>query len=310
VKFQKVAITGGSGGLGRYVVNHLRDKADVTVIDIKPPEQHDIRFTEANILDFKLLEAALVGHDALVHLAAIPNPRTAPADITFNTNVQGTWNVLQAAENVGIRRVIVASSDATTGLFFNPINWSPKYLPVDEAHPLRPTEFYSLSKQVTEVVCRSYASRGKLQVVAIRPSKIVLPHEWPELEARGSDVHNFHLWAYVEPEDVAQGFYLALTLKDVSYDVFFISAADSLCSRPTLEMMQERLGMLPKIQKPEVFEQNPYASVFDTSRSRTVLGFEPKSNWRRLFAQVPVEDRIEPQNVIATAVPTRPDPTA
>ena len=67
MKFQKVAITGGSGGLGRYVVNHLRDKADVTVIDIKPPEQHDIRFTEANILDFKLLEAALAG--VAVHVA-------------------------------------------------------------------------------------------------------------------------------------------------------------------------------------------------------------------------------------------------
>jgi len=300
MKFEKVAITGGSGGLGRYVVDHLRDKADVTVIDIKPPEQQDVRFIEANILDFKALEAALVGQEAMVHLAAIPNPRTAPADITFNTNVQGTWNALQTAENAGVRRVTVASSDATTGLFYNPEDWPPKYLPVDEAHPLRPTEFYSLSKQVTEVICRSYASRGKLQVVAIRPSKIVLPHEWPELQARGADVHNFHLWAYVEPEDVAQGFYRALTLKDVCYDVFFISAADTLCSRPTLEMMQERLGRLPEIRKPEVFERNPYASIFDTSRARRVLGFEPKSDWRRLFAQVPVEDRIAPQSSIST----------
>ena len=298
MNFEKVAITGGSGSLGRYVVDHLRDKADVTVIDITPPEQRDVRFVEANILDFKALKAALVGQEAMIHLAAIPNPRTAAADITFNTNVQGTWNALQAAESAGIRRVTVASSDSTVGLFFNPTVFPLQYLPVDEAHPLCPTEFYSLSKQVTEVICRSYASRGKLQVVVIRPSKIVLTHEWPELQARGADLHNFHLWSYVEPEDVAQGFYLALALKNVCYDAFFISAADTLCSRPTLDMLRDRLGRLPKILKPEVFERNPYSSIFDTSKARNILGFEPTSDWRRLFAQVPVKNRIAPHNRI------------
>ena len=296
MKPEKVAITGGSGNLGRYVVEYIKDKADVTVVDIKPPEQQDVRFVQADVLDFSALEVALAGHDAVVHLAAIPNPRTAPADITFNTNVQGTWNILQAAENAGVRRVAVASSDSVPGLHYNPVDWPPQYLPVDEAHPLRPIEFYSLSKHVTEVIGRSFASRGKLEVVAIRPCKIVFPPEWPELEARGSDVHNFHLWAYVEPEDVAQGFHLALALDDVSYDVFFIAAADGLCTRPTLEMMQERLGRLPEVRKPEIYEDNPYAAVFDISRARAVLGYEPKSNWRRLFAQVPVADRIPPHD--------------
>ena len=288
----RVAITGGSGRLGRYVLDLMRGRADVTVVDIRPPEQEKARFVEANILDLQTLEAAFAGHDAVIHLAAIPDPRTAPADVTFNTNVQGTWNALQAAETAGIRRVLVASSDSVAGLHYNPKGWPPQYLPVDEAHPLRPTEFYSLSKQMTEEICRSYASRGKLEVVAIRPSKIVLPHEWPELEARGADVRNFHLWAYVEPYDVAQALYLALALEEVSYDVFFISAADTLCSRPTLEMMQERLGTLPEVRKPEIYERNPHASVFDISHAREVLGFEPRSDWRRLFAQVPVGERI------------------
>lgn len=198
---------------------------DVTVVDIDPPDQNDALFVQADILDFSTLKVAFAGHDAVVHLAAIPNPRTAPGEITFNTNVQGTWNTLQAAEDAGVRRVVLASSDSVSGLHYGPSDWSPQYLTVDEAHPVRPIEFYSLSKHVTEVVGSSFASRGKLEVVAIRPSKIVLPSEWPELEGRGSDVHNFHLWAYVEPEDVAQGFYLALALEDVRYDVFFISAA-------------------------------------------------------------------------------------
>ena len=272
--------------------DYLKDKAEVTVIDIRPPEQSGLRFVQANVLNPDALGTALSGHDALIHLAAIPNPRLAAADVTFNTNVQGTWNALQAAERAGVRRAVVASSDAAAGLHYNPLDWPPKYLPVDEEHPLRPTEFYSLSKQVTEVIGRSFAARGKLQVIALRPSKVVLPHEWPELAARGADLRNYHLWAYVEPEDVAQAFHLALAVKDVSFDVFFISAVDTLCSRPTLEIVEELHGRLPEIRKPDIYERNPYASVFDISRAREVLGYEPKSDWRRLFAQVPVEDRL------------------
>jgi hypothetical protein len=81
-------------------------------------------------------------------------------------------------------------------------------------------------------------------------------------------------------------------LDELTYDTFFISAANCLCARPTLEMMEERLGRLPEVRKPEVYERDPYASVIDTARARNVLGYEPNSDWRRLFARVPDEDRI------------------
>lgn len=293
MQFKNIAITGGSGGLGSYVVDQLLDKANITVIDIKPPDKKEVRFVQADILDLGTLYEALAGQDALIHLAAIPNPRTASAEVTFNTNVQGTWNVLQVAEDSGICRVAIASSDSVPGLFYDSPDWPPQYLPVDEDHPVRPTEFYSLSKHMTEVICRSYVNRGKLQIAAIRPSKIVLQHEWSELRDRGTDVHNFHFWAYVEPEDVAHGFYLALELKKLSYDVFFISADDSLCSRPTLDMVKERLGSLPEIRKPEVYERNPHASIFDSDRAKKVLGFRAKSDWRRLFKRVAADYQLE-----------------
>lgn len=292
MKLGKVAITGGSGSLGRHIVDYIQEDADVTVVDIRPPEQQEVRFVEADILDFIALEAAFAGQDSVIHLAAVPNPRAAAPDVTFNTNVQGTWNALQAAENAGVRRVLLASSDSTVGLFYNLGDWVPQYLPVDESHPVRPTEFYSLSKEVSEVIGRSFANRGQLEVVAIRPSKIVVPSEWPELEARGLDVRNFHMWAYVEPEDVAQGFSLALALKEVRFDVFHIAAAETLCSIPTLEMIEERLGKVPEVRNPELYNNNPYASIFDIGRARRILGYEPKSDWRRLFAAVPVGERI------------------
>jgi nucleoside-diphosphate-sugar epimerase len=284
MRFDKVVCTGGSGRLGRYVTEDLRGRCELTVLDVRPCEAPGVRFVAGSITDRAALEQAFAGQDAVVHLAAIPNPRTAPADVTFNTNVQGTFNVLQAAEEAGVRRVVVASSDAALGLHYNPPGYGPQYLPIDEAHPLRPVEFYSLSKEATEAICRSYANRGKVEVLAIRPTHIVFPPEYPELEARGADVQNYHLWTYVSPEDVAQGFRRALEVARVPYQAFFISAADGLNTRPTLDMLRERYGRLPEIRNPEYFRRNPLASVLDISRAQQVLGFEPTSDWRRMSA--------------------------
>jgi nucleoside-diphosphate-sugar epimerase len=284
MRFEKIVCTGGSGRLGRYVTKELVERCALTVLDVKPPQGVAVRHVKASITDFDALARAFAGQDAVVHLAAIPNPRTAPPGDTFHTNVQGTWNVLQAAEAAGVRRVVVASSDAALGLHYNPPDWAPQYLPIDEDHPLRPIEFYSLSKEVTEAICRSYANRGKLEVLAIRPTHIVFPPEYPELQARGADVQNYHLWTYVSPEDVAQAFRLALEVRDARYRAFFVSAADGLNERPTLDMLRERYGKLPEIRNRAYFERNPLAAVLDITRAKEVLGFEPTSDWRKMYA--------------------------
>jgi nucleoside-diphosphate-sugar epimerase len=284
MRFEKVVCTGGSGRLGTYVTDDLRGRCDLTVLDVKPTTAPGVKYVNVNIFDHAALTRAFAGQDAVVHLAAIPNPRTAPADVTFNTNVQGTWNVLQAAEDAGVKRVVVASSDAALGLHYNPPGYGPQTMPIDENHPLRPVEFYSLSKEVTESICRCYSNRGKVEVLAIRPTHIVFPPEYPELVARGADVQNYHIWMYVSPEDVAQGFRRALEVAKAPFQAFFISAADGLNTRPTLDMLRERYGKLPEIRRPEHFQRNPLASVLDITRAREVLGFEPTSDWRKMVA--------------------------
>ncbi len=168
---------------------------------------------------------------------------------------------------------MVASSDAATGLPYNPPDWPPQYVPVDEDHPLRPTEVYSVSKAAVEVIAKSFADRGRLEVLAIRPTHIVFPTEYPELEARGADVDNYHLWGYVAPEDVARAFRLALEVADGAYDCFFIAAPDGLNRRPTLEMLHERLGFVPEVRDPGLFARLPTAGVIGAEHAREKLGF-------------------------------------
>jgi UDP-glucose 4-epimerase len=297
--YKKVICTGGAGRLGQFVARRLAPKCDLTILDLaRPdhPELSDADFTATDILDYAALREVFVGQEAVVHLAAIPNPRTAPADVTFNTNVQGAWSVLQAAEDAGVKRVVVASSDSVFGLSYNPPDWPPQYLPVDEMHPVRPTEFYSLSKRITETIAESYAVRGKLEVLVLRPVHVVFPPEYSELIERGSDPQNYHFWTFVAPEDVAQAFDLALQADYQGYEVFTISGADGLNTRPTLEMAKERWSTLPKVRKPELYKDNPTASVMDISKAQRRLGYAPEVTW---------QDMIDASGDTARPIPDR-----
>ena len=161
---ERVVCTGGAGKLGQHVVRRLQDQYQTTIVDLKSPVDSDLAnvpFRSADITDLAAMRDVFEGADAVIHLAAIPNPRTAPADVTFGTNVQGAWAVCQAAEEAEVKRLVVASSDSVFGLSYNPPDWPPQFLPVDETHPTRPSEFYSLSKRVTETIAESYAARGK-----------------------------------------------------------------------------------------------------------------------------------------------------
>lgn len=291
--FRNIVCTGGAGKLGQHVARRLKGHCALTIVDLKRPvdaDLADVPFEAADTTNLTAMRDALTGADAVVHLAAIPNPRTAPADVTFHTNVQGAWVVFQAAEEAGVKRVVVASSDSVFGLSYNPPDWPPQFLPVDETHPTRPTEFYSLSKRITEAIAESYAARGKMEVQVIRPVHVVFPHEYPELEARGDDIENYHFWAYVAPEDVAQAFALALAAPYTGYDVFTIAAADGLNRRPTLEVAAERWKRMPPVRRPGIYDANPFASVMDITKARTKLGYAPQITWRDMLKIQDIDD--------------------
>jgi UDP-glucose 4-epimerase len=293
----KIVCTGGAGRLGEFVSRRLAPKCDLTILDLaRPthPELSETKFTATDIRDYAALRNVFAGQDAVIHLAAIPNPRTAPADVTFNTNVQGAWSVLQAAEDAGVKRVVVASSDSVFGLSYNPPDWPPQFLPVDETHPVRPTEFYSLSKHITETIAQSFAARGKLEVLILRPVHVVFPPEYPELKERGSDPQNYHFWTFVAPEDVAQAFDLALQVDYQGCEIFTISGADGLNTRPTLEMAKERWGTLPEVRKPELYESNPTASVIDISKAQRQLGYAPQISWHDMISASSGKDQSSP----------------
>jgi nucleoside-diphosphate-sugar epimerase len=301
MRFERVVVTGGSGRLGRFVVDELKEICALSVLDIRPP-RHDVPYFETDILDLGRVRAALAGHDAMVHLAGIDDGDAAHDKDYFETNVQGAWNVFHAAEEAGLRKVVVASSSAALGIGYDRM---PDYLPVDERHPLRPRATYSLSKQVIETVARHFVRRGCLDILCLRPTLVVRPEreaailaqlglpdpdsDPPKGAVEANGITPFGALSatrtYVRSRDAARCFRLALAYEGATFDVFNVSAVDSIGREQTLKRLKEVYGRLPEIRDPALYERNPHASVLDIRRTRDQLGWEPEGDWNSIVAQ-------------------------
>ncbi len=191
----KVFVTGGTGVVGKAVTERLvRQGWDVRVIGIESEvEIPGAEYIECDILDYDALHQAMDGCQAVVHLAAIPNPMFVPGHRIFAVNAAGTFNVFEAAASQGINRIVQASSINALGCFWGNTDISPRYLPIDEAHPTYTTDPYSFSKEVVEEIGAYYWRRAGISSVALR-----LPGVWPASrlndEGRQQRQQEVHAW--------------------------------------------------------------------------------------------------------------------
>lgn len=283
MKAQRIAVTGGNGMLGHAVVRDLMADREVTSLDITPGRP-GVRSRYVDIMAPDNLLSALEGHDAIVHIAALLLP-SDPQDRLFRVNVIGTWNVLEAARKLGIGKVVIMSSECASGIInvYREPPPAPDYLPVDENHALRPPETYGLTKQINEVTARSFAQRGGMQVVALRPTLVLRPDMGDYVE-RARHIDDPDLWSYVELSDVVQAVRLAVDYDGPPFDAFYLSARDTFAREETLAFMERRFGRTFEIRDENLFRDNPHAAIWDLRRAERLLGFRPASDWRRLVA--------------------------
>ncbi len=301
MKFDKVLVTGGSGLLGRYVVAECAQHATVSVLDLSPPVQ-DLPFHRVDITDRDAVAAAMVGQDAIVHLAALDQAVVASEQRFFEVNVMGVWNVLAAAEQAGVKRAVICSSVAAVALSRA---FPPQYLPVDIAHPCQPTVAYGLSKQIAEAIGRAFARRGSMTVCALRPTWVVHPEFAYDIARKTASEDGgkapppatHSSWredqeplipsrTFVTPDDAARAFRMALAAETGPFDAFFVTAQDSFSPSPTIEAVRRSFGVDPEIRDPGLFERDPRASLYDIARTRAFLGWEPQERWDDLMKRV------------------------
>ena len=281
-----ILVTGAGGLLGQYVVKELQNRFVVRGLDLLDSSE-DIEHTIGNIEDPDVVAKACVGCDAVIHVAARPNIWSGTGSEIIQTNTVGTWNVLAAAEQAGVKRVVITSSDSVLG--FTVLQGAmipPDYLPVDPAHPLRPTDPYAMSKLLGEQMARSFVHRG-LEVLAIRPVYVLYPEFECEVLARARDPENYVgpaaggrqpagggvMWQYIDPRDLARAYRLALGAEFTDFQAYLICAGSSLAPSPTVERLNQHTGGNVEVRDPALYRANPHAPIYDLTHARDGLGF-------------------------------------
>ncbi len=280
----KVAVTGGSGRVGRFVVDELASAFDVTNVDLAQSDAA-VEYIEGDVTDLDSMRRALKGADAVVHLAAIDYDWKAAPEQYIRVNTMGTWNVLQAAAENDLQKVALCSSVSACGLSEMRPDWTPQSLQVDERHELKPVQAYSVSKQIMETMGRSFATGTNMDVLCLRPLAVVLPETISEYCEFIDNPDTHWLYYYVHARDVATGFRRALESRDLKFGTFFLSADDTSHPEPTLDWYRDRIGDLPEILNPRTFQTNPRASIFSNQQARQMLGWEPTTDFPTLRTQ-------------------------
>jgi nucleoside-diphosphate-sugar epimerase len=277
-----IIVTGGSGQAGRACVKDLLEHGyDVTSVDLVPPKDPAVRFSRVDLTDFGQAMAALSMIDervakvtGVVHLAAIRAPGLAPNHVTFEVNTVSTYNIFEAARQLGIKNVVWASSETVYGI---PYPKGPAYVPVDEEIS-RPETAYSLSKLVGEEMAKQFCRWDpELKIIGLRFSNVMDPEDYERFPGFDADSRSRHwnLWTYIDARDAAQAIRLALEARLKGAEVFGIANADSVMGRSNDELLDE---VYPKAKRKRQFEKNE--SLISIRKAREVLGYKPKYTWR------------------------------
>lgn len=206
-----VLLTGAAGGLGTLMRELLPAYGyELRLFDMVPIEGAPDAIT-ADLSDREALREAVRGVDAIIHLAGIS--LEASFDKILAANIQGTFNLYEAAREEGVRRVVFASSNHAIGYTPRPGPGDP-LIPLDT--PRRPDTFYGLSKSFGEDLAQLYRDRHGLETVSVRIGSCF---------REPTSVRMLSVW--MSPADGARLFHAALTAEDVGHTVVYGSSANT-----------------------------------------------------------------------------------
>ena len=275
-----IVVTGAAGRLGRRVVQLLVDRGrDVLATDQVEADDLPAEFVRCDLGNSEAVHDVLSGADAVIHMGAIPGPsRAEPRDI-FANNTPADFNVMMSAAELGLRRVVYSSSAFGMGWAHDGNAFVPRYLPLDEEHPMMPFEPYGLTKQVGEDIGRMIARNSSTTVVSLRFTNVPMPEvvaEFPWPAPTPESPLTLVMWAFADARDVAEAQVLSVDAEIEEYEAFMLAQPSSRFAEPTIDIVRNNFGDQVEIR--EGLEGT--ASVISTEKVQRIMGWRPLHDWR------------------------------
>lgn len=290
---KRIVFTGGSGKAGRHVIPWLMAKGhDILNVDLKPLQIPGVKNLTADLTDsgqtFNALSTHFdfdgfeLGHvpdkpDAVVHFAAIPRVLLEPDNKTFSANVLSTYNVIEAAMKLGVRKVIIASSETTYGVCFAEGDKDFHHFPLEEDYDVDPMDSYGLSKVVNEKTARAFAARFGADIYALRIGNVIEPHEYERFPAFTAKplARKRNAWSYIDARDLGQIVHRCIEKNGLGFQVFNAVNDTITAQEPTAQFLKKWCPNTVHNRTLEGFE-----APLSNRKIREVLGFKEEHNWR------------------------------
>lgn len=293
----RVLITGASGGLARFVIRELATEHELVLTSRSQPsaEFSSFPWIKADLNCFEDCQLAVTGVEAIQHLAAQAEPsdhpelrkrkekRGIPFDATFKTNLLGTYYLLEAAVEAGVKIFVMTGSNCAFGHGFRISNTSfpIQSLPINENHPCYPEDSYSFSKGAGEDLLATYSRAYGLRTYITRPAGIRTESQRRQIAQESSPAQAWDpwLWAWVGSEDLAQAHRLILEAASElpMHDRYLVNAEDTTALEPSLELVKRFRPELLSVVDQLIGHQ----SFFNCDKIKKIVGWQHKTSWRR-----------------------------
>jgi nucleoside-diphosphate-sugar epimerase len=310
----KVLVTGGGGFIGSHLVERLlRDGNQVRVLDNFATGHRanlsevdtEIELIEGDIQSYERVHNAVRGCEVVFHLAALPSvPRSIQDPLTSTaTNVTGTLNVLLAARDEAVRRVVFASSSSVYG--------PQSEYPQREDVAARPISPYAVSKLAAEGYCRAFTQVYGLETVAVRYFNVFGPRQDPRSQYAAvipkfitsaltgeapviyGDGEQSRDFTYID--NTVDGTLLASTAKGVAGETFNLACGEETTLNQLVRHIGEISGKPVEATYAEGKPGDLRRSLADISRAREALRYEPaidvRAGLERTFVHLAGQDR-------------------
>jgi UDP-glucose 4-epimerase len=274
---KKIVVTGSAGKLGSVTVKTLRDSGyDVTGIDIIESDTTDVLM---DIKNKKSVQKITKSMDAIVHTAAMHGKHfelNYPRQDFIKTNINGTFNLLNACVNSGIKKFIYIS---TTSIYGNAMVDKAKAVWVDETLNPDPRDIYDITKLTAELLCRDYFEKESIEATVLRVSRFL-----PE-DDNTKAIHR--LYRGLDERDGAVAIQLAIEQHFDNFEVFNISADSPFQREDVIELKENCKAVLLKYypnlenvinEKKWVFPKQ-IDRVYSIEKAKKVLNYKPKYNF-------------------------------